>query len=208
MSEFGLDPNPLQKPDTYWQRLSQYAWIIAGLWIIEISDRVLLGGSLEQHGIHPRDLSHWDGFLFAPFLHGSWGHLIGNSISLLILGAAILIKGWRDLVIVSVVSALTAGLVVFVIGSLGTNHIGASSIIFGYFGFLVGMGLYQRNGLSILLAVLVVFFYGGAIFTMFPTAIARAASISWEGHLGGAIGGFLIARSRRLKKLPLPGSAY
>ncbi|YCM46254.1 rhomboid family intramembrane serine protease [Verrucomicrobiaceae bacterium 227] len=197
-------PDPFQKPETYWQRLSQYAWIIAGLWLIEISDRILFGGNLEQHGIHPRDFSHWEGFLFAPFLHGGWSHLIGNSISLLILGAAILIKGWRDLILVSVVSALTAGFVVFLIGKSGTNHVGASSVIFGYFGFLVGMGIYQRNGLSILLAVLVVIFYGGAVFTMFPTEATRAASISWEGHLGGAIGGFLIAKSRRIRKAGLP----
>ena len=208
MSDFEIDPEPLQKPSSYWQRLTQYAWFIAGLWIIEISDRLLFGNRLEQHGIHPRDFSHWDGFIFAPFLHGSWAHLVGNSISLLILGAAILIKGWRDLIMVSLVSALTAGLVVFVIGSAGTNHVGASSIIFGYFGFLVGMGIYQRNALSVLLAVLVVIFYGGAIFTMFPTAMARAASISWEGHLGGAIGGFLIARSRRLQKHSLHASTY
>jgi len=192
--------DPLQKPTTYWERLTQYAWIIAGLWIIEISDRLLFGGHLEQHGIHPREFSHIEGLFFAPFLHGSWSHLIGNSISLLILGAAILIKGWRDLLLVSAASALVAGIVVFLIGSSATNHVGASSIIFGYFGFLVGMGLYQRNGLSILLAVLVVFFYGGTLFTMFPTEATRAASTSWEGHLGGAIGGFLIAKSRRLKK--------
>jgi membrane associated rhomboid family serine protease len=206
MSEVFIDPT--RSPTSYWQRLSQYAWIIAGLWIIELTDRLLFGGHLEQHGIHPRQLSHIEGLFFAPFLHGSWSHLIGNSISLLILGAAILIKGWRDLFIVSVASALTAGMVVFIIGSSGTNHIGASSVIFGYFGFLLGTGIYQRNGLGILLAVLVVIFYGGAIFTMFPTGATRVANISWEGHLGGAIGGFLIARARRSGKTILPPSPY
>lgn len=206
MSEFDIDPS--RNPASYWRRLSQYAWIIAGLWIIEISDRLLFGGHLEQHGIQPREFSHIEGLFFAPFLHGSWNHLIGNSISLLILGAAILIKGWRDLFIVSVTSTLAAGIVVFIIGSSGTNHVGASSLIFGYFGFLLGMGIYQRNGVSILLATLVVIFYGGAISTMLPTGATRAANISWEGHLGGAIGGFLIARARRSGKTPQPKSPY
>ena len=194
-----IDSGPLKKPSTYWQRLSDYAWVIGFLWMIEVADRLVFGGNLQTHGIHPRDFSHLGGLVFAPFLHGDFAHLIGNSISLLVLGAAILIKGWRDLLIVSVASALSAGIVVYFIGKSGTNHVGASSVVFGYFGYLIGMGIYQRNGFNILLAVLVVFFYGGAVITMFPTETARAASISWEGHLGGAIGGFLIARARRWK---------
>lgn len=202
------DAGPLKKPSTYWQRLTDYAWIIGFLWLIEIADRIVFGGHLQNHGIRPRDFSHLEGLLFAPFLHGDFAHLIGNSISLLILGAAILIKGWRDLLIVSVASALTAGIVVFIIGKSGTNHVGASSVIFGYFGYLIGMGIYQRDGFNILLAVLVVFFYGGAAITMFPTETVRAASISWEGHFGGAIGGLLTARARRLKKAPTsPGNS-
>jgi len=41
-----------------------------------------------------------------------------------------------------------------IIGSSGTNHVGIRSIIFGYFDFLLGMGIYQRNPFNILLAVL------------------------------------------------------
>lgn len=192
------DPFPNQ-PTTYWGRLRDYAWIVGALWIIEICDTLLFGSNLELHGIHPRSLSGIPGFFFAPFLHSDWGHLLSNSFSLLILGAAILLTGWRDLTIVSVVSALTAGVVVWIIGKSGSNHIGASSIVFGYFGFLIASGYYQKTPLTILLAILVIFFYGGAIFAVFPTESIRAASISWEGHLGGAIGGFLVARSRRLK---------
>lgn len=203
MSEFTIDsgPDPFRTPvkSTYRDRLRQYAWIILTLWIVEISDRLFFRGALESHGIHPRSFSHWESIFFAPFLHGDFAHLIGNSISLLILGSAILIKGWRDLITVSVVSALVAGVLVFLIGRSGTNHVGASSVIFGYFGYLIGMGIYQRNAYHILLAVAVVLLYGGAVFTMFPTSMARAASISWEGHLGGAIGGFLVARALRLR---------
>ena len=179
------------------QRLLDYSRVVALLWGIEIIDRLLFGGSLERYGIHPREFSHWEGLLFAPFLHGGWNHLIGNSISLMILGSAILIQGWRDVFTVSWFSALTAGLLVFFIGKTGTVHIGASSVVFGYFGFLVGAGIYQRTPRSIFFAVLVIIFYGGAIYTMFPTDQARAANISWEAHLGGALGGFWVARNRK-----------
>lgn len=179
------------------QRLLDYSRIIAFLWAIEICDRIFFGGGLERYGIHPRNFSHWEGILFAPFLHGDWNHLIGNSLSLMVLGAAILVQGWRDVIKVSWVSALTAGLLVFAIGKSGTVHIGASSVVFGYFGYLVGAGIYQRTPSSIFFAVLVIIFYGGTVNTMFPTDQARAFNISWESHLGGAIGGFLVARNRK-----------
>jgi len=187
----------LGKSTAYRQQLLQYARVIVLLWGIEIVDRIFFGNELQNYGIYPRTWSHWEGLIFAPFLHGGWGHLIGNSISLLVLGAAILIKGWRDLVTVSLVSALTAGVLVMLIGKSGTVHIGASSVVFGYFGFLIGTGIYQKTPFSILLATLVIIFYGGAIYTMFPTETARAANISWEAHLGGALGGFWIAQRKK-----------
>jgi membrane associated rhomboid family serine protease len=183
-------------PDSFATRLRHFGVFVLSLWIIELADRILFGNSLETHGIHPRSFSHWEGLLFAPFLHGTWGHLLGNSISLLILGSAILAWGWRDLAIVSIASALVAGGLVWIIGSSGTNHIGASSLVFGYLGFLLASGFYQRTPLTIIISILVVIFYGGALFGVLPSD----SSISWEGHLGGAIGGILVARSKRLNR--------
>jgi membrane associated rhomboid family serine protease len=200
MTDYSPAPNPFpSEPSPYWCRLRDYAWVISFLWLIELSDKIIFGNNLELNGIHPRSFSGIPGFFFAPFLHSDWAHLLNNSLSLLVLGAAILLTGWRDLAIVSVVSALSAAVVVWIIGKGGSNHIGASSVVFGYFGFLIASGFYQKTPLTILLAVLVIFFYGGAILAILPTADVRAASISWEGHLGGAIGGFLVARNQRLK---------
>ncbi len=185
---------------SYGRHLWQYARVIALLWAIEIIDRVFFNSGLEIYGIHPRQFDHWEGLIFAPLLHGSWSHLIGNSISLIVLGAAILTRGWQDLIKASWASALTAGLLVFFVGSANSVHIGASSVIYGYFGFLIAAGIYQRTFSSIFLATLVIIFYHGAIYTMFPSDLAKAGGISWEGHLGGAIGGFLIGRRKPKKK--------
>jgi len=181
----------------YARNLVRFSKVIALLWLIEILDRFIIPSGLEWYGIHPRDWSHWEGIFLAPFLHGSWGHLIGNSLSLLFLGGAVLVHGWRKLIEVSVASALIAGALVFFIGSAGSVHVGASSVIFGYLGFLLGMGIYERSLRSIVLAVLVLIFYGGGLSTMFPNRTTVAARISWEGHLGGALGGFFMARSKR-----------
>lgn len=182
-------------PNSFVRRIRAFGYLILFLWFIEITDRFVFSNALQTHGIHPRSFSHLEGFIFAPFLHAGWGHLFGNSISLLILGSAILAWGWRDLIIVSAASALAAGVVVWLIGASGTNHIGASSLVFGYLAFLLASGFYQRTPLTIIISIVVVIFYGGTIFGILPSG----TEISWEGHLGGAIGGFLVARSRRSK---------
>ncbi len=203
MSDSIPNIDPLTKRRSpYWGRLRSYGIVIAFLWLIELFDSLFMGSRLEMAGIQPRDPSGLDGILFAPFLHAGWAHLLSNSVALLILGAALLMSGWRDLLIVSAVSALVAGVIVWVIGAADSVHIGASSVVFGYFGFLIASGFYQKTPRTILLAVLVVIFFGGALWTMLPTESVRTANISWEGHLGGVIGGFLVARSRRKKAVP------
>jgi membrane associated rhomboid family serine protease len=179
--------------------MKDFGYLVLLLGFIEIADRAFFDNTLETHGIHPRSFAHWEGLLFAPFLHDGWGHLLSNSISLLILGSVILAWGWRELAIVSAVSALTAGILVWLIGTSGTNHIGASSVVFGYLGFLLASGFYRRTPITIIISILVVIFYGSAIMGILPTENIRNANISWEAHLGGALGGIFVARSRRLQ---------
>ncbi|MDB4820727.1 sodium/proton-translocating pyrophosphatase, partial [Akkermansiaceae bacterium] len=141
-----IDPLP-KRPSPYWVRLRSYGIVIAVLWLIELLDSLLLGSRFEMWGIQPRDFSELEGIIFAPFLHAGWGHLLSNSIALLILGAALLMSGWRDLLIVSVVSALVAGVIVWVIGESNSVHIGASSVVFGYFvGLMIGGAIPFLNG--------------------------------------------------------------
>ena len=69
-------------------------------------------------------------------------------------------------------------------------HIGASGVIFGYFGFLLARGYFERSFVAIALSVLVTFLYGGLIFGVLP----GQPGISWEGHLFGFVGGILAAK--------------
>ncbi len=193
-----MPPGPSTHPkSSYLQRLKHLGYFILLLWLIELADQLLLQNSLENHGIHPRSLSQLPNLLFAPFLHADWSHLLGNSLSLLALGAAILTQGWRNLILVSTTSALLAGLLVWLIGASGTNHLGASSLVFGYLSFLLASGFYQRTPRNIIISSLVGLFYGGSLLSILP----RNSDISWESHLGGAIAGLLIARHQGKKHL-------
>ena len=169
-------------------------------WAIEILDFFVFKGSLDRYGIQPHTVIGLRGILFAPFLHGSFGHLIANTIPFIILGWLTMIQGTKDFYIVSFLSALVGGMGVWVFGAPGSIHIGASILIYGYLGFLLLRGYFQRNFPSIALSIFVAVAYGGLIWGVFPSGMR----ISWQGHLfgfiGGAIAAKLIAQEKRFRE--------
>jgi len=172
---------------------------VALLWGLEIADQVLFQGTcrgvcgLDVYGIVPRRVSGLWGILWAPFLHGDFAHLIGNTIPFLILSWLIMLSGVGDWLIVTIVSALIGGLGTWlfadIFSSNVTVHIGASGVIFGYFGFLLARGYFERSFVSIAIAALVIFMYGGIILGVLP----GQEGISWQGHLFGFLGGLTSA---------------
>ena len=169
---------------------------VAIMWILEIADLVL-GGALNAYGIAPHNIIGLRGILFAPFLHGGLGHLIANTIPFIVLGWFVMLQQTRDFFVVSAITMLVSGLGTWVFGSPNSVHIGASGLIFGYLGFLLLRGYFERNFPSILLSITVGILYGSTIWGVLPTR----PGISWEGHLFGFIGGVIAARLLARKKL-------
>jgi membrane associated rhomboid family serine protease len=163
--------------------------IVALLWVIEGVDAVL-GQALDVYGVIPRTVIGLRGILFAPFLHGSFVHLMANTVPLVVLGWLIMLRETRDFFVVWVVSAVVGGLGTWLIAPANSVHIGASGVIFGFLGYLLARGWFERKLLSVLLAVGVGVLYGGAIFGVLPGQVG----ISWQGHLFGLLGGILAAR--------------
>lgn len=163
-------------------------------WILEIVDQLLFQkmwrGGLDIFGIIPRNFTGLRGILFAPFLHGSFPHLIANTIPFLTLGWFVMLQETSDFFIVTLSTMLVGGLGVWLTGAPASVHIGASILIFGYLGFLLLRGYFQRNIPSIILSIIVGVFYGGLIWGVLPTR----PGISWEGHLFGFLGGVLAAK--------------
>ncbi|NEO32672.1 MAG: rhomboid family intramembrane serine protease [Symploca sp. SIO3C6] len=163
---------------------------IALMWILELADILVLGQRLNFFGIHPREEIGLRGILFAPFLHGNLPHLIANTIPFLTLGWFVMLQETSDFFIVTAITMLVGGLGVWLFGATGSVHIGASMLIFGYLGFLLLRGYFERNLPSIMLSLIVGVLYGSAIWGVLPTR----AGVSWEGHLFGFIGGIVAAR--------------
>ncbi|ACB53769.1 putative rhomboid-like protein [Crocosphaera subtropica ATCC 51142] len=159
-------------------------------WITELIDIFFLKGRLNQYGIQPHSLIGLRGILFAPFLHGDLPHLISNTIPFLGLGWLVMLQETSDFWIVTILTMIVGGLGVWLFAAPTSIHIGASILIFGYLGFLLLRGYFQRNFISIFLSVLVAFLYGGLVLGVLPTA----SGISWQGHLFGFLGGILAAK--------------
>lgn len=166
------------------------ATFVAIFWLLEILDQFVFRGSLDYFGIMPHQVIGLRGILFAPFLHGDFPHLIANTVPFLILGWLVMLQETSDFFIVTGLTMLVGGLGVWLFAAPGYIHIGASILIFGYLGFLLLRGYFQRNIPSILLSILVFLLYGGTIWGVLPSR----PGISWQGHLFGFLGGVLAAK--------------
>ena len=166
------------------------ATFVAIFWLLEILDQFVFRGSLDIFGIIPHQVIGLRGILFAPFLHGDFPHLIANTVPFLILGWLVMLQETSDFCIVTGLTMLVGGFGVWLFASPGSIHIGASILIFGYLGFLLLRGYFQRNIPSILLSILVFLLYGGTIWGVLPSR----PGISWQGHLFGFLGGVLAAK--------------
>lgn len=160
---------------------------VALLYVIEFVDQVV-PANLDHNGIHPKDVDGLSGILWAPLLHGGWGHLLSNTLPLLVLGWLVLAGGLRHFLAVTAVIWITSGFGTWLVGSGGT-HIGASGIAFGWLVFLLLRGFFLRSARQILVAVVLFFYWGGMLWGVLP----GQHGISWEGHLFGALGGLLAA---------------
>lgn len=165
-------------------------WLVGLLWVLELLDLFFLGGSLDRFGIRPRDVDGLSGILFAPFLHGGLGHLVANTVPLLTLGWLVAVRRAAGFVAVTATVVLLGGLGVWLVGGRNTVHIGASGLVFGYLGYLLLRGYFERSFGSILISIVVGLFYGGALWGLLPSR----PGISWEAHLFGFLAGVLAAR--------------
>ena len=180
--------------------LSLLIAFIAILWVVQVVN-IFMDYSLNQYGLVPRTIEGLRGIPLSPVLHGGFGHLISNTFPLLILGGLVAVRGQANFVGVTLFIIFVGGFGLWCVGRPWpwddvqlVVHVGASGLVFGYFGYLVARGWYERSFLSIIVALLVILVFGSGIFLgLVPTA----PYISWEGHLCGLVAGVLIARFTR-----------
>ncbi len=179
----------LKKKSLYW-----VLGFVVLIWVVELIN-FSVGHRLSGWGILPRTLTGLKGIPLSPFLHGSIIHVMMNTIPLAVLGGFVMLHGRQTFFEISIIIILVGGGALWIFGR-PSCHVGASGLIFGYFGYLVLRGWYDRSLRSVIIAFITVFLYGGIIWGLLPTF----SRISWEGHLFGLLAGILAARLERTKK--------
>jgi len=159
--------------------------IIAVLWLIQILN-YLLAYRLNFFGITPRTLFGLICIPFAPFLHGSFTHLFFNTIPLFALSCFLLISGTDNFIHVTLIIAGLSGLGTWLLGRPGI-HIGASSIVMGYFSYLLVDAYKHPSVETWVLAGFCFYYFGSLILSLFP----EEERVSWEGHVFGFAAGLV-----------------
>lgn len=159
------------------------------LWIIEIIDQLLLQGHLDRFGIRPRTLTGLIGIPLMPLLHGSFAHLVSNTLPLLTLGYITAKTAPQKFIPTTITLIILSGLGTWLIAGKNQIHIGASALIYAYFGYIITTAITQKRPLQILIALIVAILYGSMIYGIFP----NQPNISWQGHLSGLLSGILLA---------------
>jgi len=176
---------------------------IALIWVLQVvnwADQYQLDAS---YGILPHDLGRLPDIFTAPFLHFNWDHIEGNSGPLFIFGLLAAYRGVVRFLGVTLLVAVTSGMAVWLFQGSHELTVGASGLIFGYFGYVLVRGLFDRNLVDVIVGVLAGIAYAGIL----AVAIPGNPGISWIGHAGGLAGGVLagwVLRSRRPAKPRAP----
>lgn len=165
--------------------------IVAVMWVVKIIE-VSLNIDFGRYGVTPHTAHGLIGILTLPFLHGSWEHLLSNSVPILVLGTALYYCYPTLANQVLLITYLASGLITWCIGNPESTHIGASALVYGLNFFLISSGFIRGNRMLIVISLIMVFLYGSFIWGMIPS-LAIPQNISWEGHLSGAIIGVLLA---------------
>lgn len=175
------------------------AVLAAAMAVLHLLGMTGLLGPMEWWSNIPRNTEHWTGVFLFHFRHASWGHWMGNAVALVSLAglASLMVprasrRAWWWLFIAS-------GLLLWIWGRPG-GHIGASALTYGWFYFILGMGVWRRDRAAIAAMFAALMLFGG----MFWVFLAPAG-VSWEGHVAGAAAGLLAAwTGRRLDPMPPP----
>lgn len=182
-------PTPPSQPATRGRSSTGTGLAYAGafvvlIWAVHLIN-VFLGGALHFFGIQPLDVSSLWHILTAPWIHADFAHLMSNTVPGAIFAFLIGRTGSRVWWEVTAFVVAVGGLGIWFFGGPGTNHFGASILVYGWLAYLIVRGVFNRSASQLALGVTLGFIYSSLIWGVLP----GMEGVSWQGHLFGAIGG-------------------
>ncbi len=185
--------------------------VLALLWIIQVVNAALGYHLTFDYGIVPRDVARLPDILSAPFLHFSWTHIEGNSGPLFIFGFLAAYRGLGKFAAVSAIVVLTSGFAAWLFESPHSVGAGASGVVFGYFGYIMVRGLFDRRVIDVVIGAVMALCFAYQFAVLLPHQ-----GIGWQAHVGGLAGGIVAgwllrdrstarAEGTRMAVRPAPG---
>ncbi|MFC0540380.1 rhomboid family intramembrane serine protease [Kutzneria chonburiensis] len=173
---------------------------LAAIWGIQVVN-ALLGYQLSySFGVQAWNPLSLPEVFTAPFLHYGWDHIEGNSGPLFIFGFLAAFRGVRKFISVTLVIIVVSGLGAWLTSAPGTVTAGASGVVFGYFGYIMVRGLFDRHGIDIVIGLVMALSFA----YQFSVIVPGTPGVSWQGHLFGFLAGILggwVFRERRPKQV-------
>ena len=160
------------------------AGFLAILWIIQLVNAANHYSLDYSYGIRPRDPGTLAYILTSPFLHVSWTHIESNSGPLFIFGFLAAYRGVVRFLWLTLLLIVVSGLAQWVFGPAHTVGVGASGVVFGYLGYILVRGFFDRHGIDILIGAVMALCFAYQFTVLLPQA-----GIGWQDHIGGVVGG-------------------
>ena len=173
---------------------AQISCVIIGIIFIVHVLNSMSGMQLNGLGIRPRTPIGLLGIICSPFLHANSAHVTANCSALLILLFLLFLnrkyRAEETLLLIWFGSGFGTWLIGRSSARVPEIHIGASGVVYGLIVYLIAAAWWMKGWRPFFAAIVVLIIYAGALYGLLPTA----QRISWEGHLSGAIVGWLVAR--------------
>jgi membrane associated rhomboid family serine protease len=173
------------EPESWSGALVLMSGFAAVLWVVQILNAID-DYRLDRFGVKPRELDGLWGVVTMPFLHSSYGHLLSNTIPVVLIGWVLLLAGVSTWATVTGLVVVGGGLLTWLVGPGDSLIVGASGMVFGWLGYLLARAYFSRRLKWILVAVLVLIFFGTLLFGLFPTL---NSDVSWQAHVCGFVAG-------------------
>jgi membrane associated rhomboid family serine protease len=159
--------------------------LLCAVWAVQLANWADGYDLSREYGIVAHQPSRLADVLAAPFLHANWQHLEGNSGPLFIFGFLAAYRGVKKFLGLTLLVTLTSGAAVWLFERGNVVTVGASGVIFGYFGYVVLRGLFDRNLIDSLIGLVM----GASFAYLLTVAVPGTPGVSWLAHLGGLVGG-------------------
>jgi membrane associated rhomboid family serine protease len=157
---------------------------LAILWIVQITNWADHYRLTAEYGIIPHDVARLPDIFTAPFLHFSWAHIEGNSGPLFIFGFLAAYRGVRKFLGVTLFVIITSGLAAWIFEPSNSLGAGASGVVFGYFGYIIVKGIFDRHLIDLILGLVMALCFAYQFSVLLPHQ-----GIGWQAHIGGVVGG-------------------